>query len=346
MYDSNPHSKTENINNSVIQQKEEKKYNFNINEKVSQMGLKKNKEPNTIELSENLTMSSMVNHSNQKSQNLCMNCNYSDDLKKLECNHYLCIQCLKNLLTIKTEKEKQFIVLRCMECARVIYPNILKKDVPENTLVKYLQKISIKKNRKNLFIQKITTEKCEECGETHGDGQTCIEYYENVSKIILSCSHLFCVQCLLSYVRKNLEENPFLTINCPQCAEGIPLETLYSLFGGQENYIRCLNACLDSTILAPKLTCIICTEQLPSNCFVTLSCDDRFCKTCIKDFIECKINSFEVNPEDLLCPLCNQPIQDTYEIIKANASEEYFNKYIHFTMKKYKTDEEDDVVMK
>ena len=72
-------------------------------------------------------------------------------------------------------------------------------------------------------------------------------------------------------------------------------------------------------------------------------CNHRFCKQCIKDHIEGKINEAQVSEEDLTCPYDAIPID--INIIKANTTQIIFEKLITFRMNRIQLSVNDDEIL-
>ena len=109
-------------------------------------------------------------------KDICQNCKKPDELKILECCHYLCIICINNFLEILVEEGKPKL-MTCSVCEYPIYPNTFKQDVFQDTYTEYLQMVHKIKNFKE--IPNANRNRCIKCGEEHNNSKTCLEFYQS-----------------------------------------------------------------------------------------------------------------------------------------------------------------------
>ncbi|CAG9326167.1 unnamed protein product [Blepharisma stoltei] len=185
---------------------------------------------------------------------------------------------------------------------------------------------------------KIKTAKLEP-NQNYVQCSTCLK----LSKLIAesSCEHSQCSNCfrkyLISLKLSILEEN----IPCSVCKSKLPMQYIYNILGNKESFEKIqadvLNreyAQYDEPREVPKFQCLICLENFNIDQGITLSCDHRYCTNCIKGHIESLINEGKVTEEDMKCPQCPAPI--TPQEVEGNASKDNFNRYLEFSMRKFK----------
>lgn len=308
------------------------------------------------------------------SKNLCcQKCNSDDEIITFPCKHSFCSICICNQLEITLE-EKKLKLIECRICNAKIPLNLIKSILSEESLVFYLERLSTEIIGYDSFASYEKFQKnCRKCSEHHTSSETCIEFYNRTKpkilcdnnkcakeiNVSLNCGHNYCNFCILALIKENLNKDPFSLIRCGLCHSIIPDSILHSAFYGKKYFVEYQQQVIDNTILCPKFSCQICLAEITVSEGITLSCDHRFCKSCISGYLTEKIKNFEVTEKDLVCPQCDKPIAGeymetgnsnqevigNYELIKACVSEELFEKYVHVTIKAYKS-EEDDLIMK
>ena len=140
------------------------------------------------------------------------------------------------------------------------------------------------------FIDKhtegLTTEKCQhcpyifckKCGNPHQADEPCIDAFYRIEEIkknkanqikykcikcktndsiILPCECKLCRPCLVSYIRKRLESDPFSDLTCETCTSIFPKPFLDNLFYTKAGYSALIDACVN-VFISPSFTCLIC----------------------------------------------------------------------------------------
>lgn len=161
-----------------------------------------------------------------------------------------------------------------------------------------------------------------------------IQENEQSATISLSCKrHFLCSRDCANEFIKTCTENNILNWETTQCfACSIPLsKDFYKTIYG-ECFEEMLKKAYDEN--EPKFTCTICHSIYKISDSITLPCDHRYCKNCLKNYLENKINEAKVTKEDLSCPEGNCVAIDT-NYIKSIVDAEMFNKYEHFSMERW-----------
>jgi predicted RNA-binding Zn-ribbon protein involved in translation (DUF1610 family) len=282
----------------------------------------------------------------------CSNCKSFTDLLQLPCSHFCCQMCISNFLEIALESAsvKQ---LACTVCSAPIPGKLFRDVVAEDSYAEYLQRaVAKEKNRPG-------QQNCGLCGENHGFRQGCMEKVavvkeqqfcqqrvngamcRSIAECVLGCQHCFCKECLQRFIRGLLEKDPFNdSMGCPTCGVIMQMQIIYQAFGDVNRYINIKEAQVDN-LLAPSRKCEICYSMAKVSEMLTLDCDDRFCKTCLQDYIRCNLTVTDI--QHISCPKCKKLID--VNIILQNLSEEDKNKYLNISLKSYKS-EEQNLIMK
>ena len=152
--------------------------------------------------------------------------------------------------------------------------------------------------------------------------------------LIFSCNqHSFCTRdCATNYLQGYTGGNLLFwnRIRCGICNTLITRNFMEGIYGKTEfqQYIAKLEE--DNE---PQFTCDICAGVYKIRECITLNCNHRFCKNCLKADLEIKIGEARVNEKDLVCPMC--PVTIDLNIIQAVVSAESFAKYQKFALEQW-----------
>jgi hypothetical protein len=85
-----------------------------------------------------------------------------------------------------------------------------------------------------------------------------------------------------------------------------------------------------------RYKCEICLDdECKIEDMVTLSCDHRHCRDCFAGYLNSKISDAQVAASDLICPSVGCGTQITNQEMKANVSNEVYEKYDRFMLKQF-----------
>lgn len=140
---------------------------------------------------------------------------------------------------------------------------------------------------------------------------------QSQKSLLTGCLHQFCESCFKAFVFESLLINPYTPISCPECGIIVPKPSLYSLFGGIENYSKIHNG-------YEKFDCVLCYQEKLIKDSIFIGCEHLYCKECVQMYIseKVRINDFE---DGISCPECSQFIED--DVLAQVLSLEEFKMY-------------------
>lgn len=152
--------------------------------------------------------------------------------------------------------------------------------------------------------------------------------------IYLTCNkHVLCSKdCAVEFVKACTENNilNWKYAQCFRCFTPLDRKFFESIYGPA--FAEMLKKAEEDK--EPKFTCDICLTEWKIKECITLPCDHRFCKVCIKAHLETNINEAKVLDEDLTCPQGDKAPIDI-NIIKYTVEPEIFQKYERFAMERW-----------
>lgn len=158
-------------------------------------------------------------------------------------------------------------------------------------------------------------------------------------KIHTACGHDFCRACLKTFLLSSTN-NTLISAACPECQQSISSNLLYRIFGSTKKVSEIKKA----AGIIPEILyfhCEICLKKSIIESGITLDCDHRFCKICLKDYISEKINSNQLGENDFCCPKCPKEISP--HIVQGNFPAEIFSKFLDFKMNFFSPDSQEFV---
>jgi hypothetical protein len=121
-----------------------------------------------------------------------------------------------------------------------------------------------------------------------------------------SCSHSVCAKCFQATVLATVTSHDFSIdkVKCGTCRALIDRQKLFEVFGGATTFYSKVEEQLteDKDSLKPSFVCGICAETKIVEGCVTLDCEHRFCRSCMKDYCADLIGHNLVTESDLHCP--------------------------------------------
>ena len=116
------------------------------------------------------------------------------------------------------------------------------------------------------------------------------------------CSHQYCDGCFKSLTLESLANDPYKIISCPECGISMPKQSLYTLFGGVNNYSAIHNG-------FEKFDCSLCYLEKLIKDSIYIGCEHLYCRTCVNMYVgeKARTNDFE---EGISCPECDHFIED------------------------------------
>lgn len=167
--------------------------------------------------------------------------------------------------------------------------------------------------------------------------------------------HDNCLKKIALQVSPDLEEGELSNgILCNFCRSPLNLNTIKECFlknefqnikdeAASRKYIQQLidedeKKKLEREILANNKQddCAICGEKkIISKDFITLDCNHRYCKDCVKDLAVNKIKEMKCSKNDISCPECKEPI--SIYILQNVLDKETFNAYDNFVVTHYQS---------
>ncbi|OMJ88574.1 hypothetical protein SteCoe_9436 [Stentor coeruleus] len=144
--------------------------------------------------------------------------------------------------------------------------------------------------------------------------------------IQLTCGHAACSANCIQQLVINSSGNDidyFFYTFCPKCGTALDQNIIVEAFGGVEKFIE-IQKRFDYE-RAPKYECPLCFTKDRIDNSITLMCNHRFCKRCIKTHAEILIKEKQVGKEGIKCPSCGDEIH--IEIMKYILTHEEFSRY-------------------
>jgi hypothetical protein len=260
-----------------------------------------------------------------------------DSLTMMDCKRCLiCIVCIPELF-IKAKED--LINLKC-RCSIPTKYSKLKDFITEEDLIEYLREVSKlafklpssflcigkhvnnKKEDSETFAscRKCNEKICLRCLEDHDSNYSCLEFYkknlpkckvcgERAPNLELHCKCLICNYCNLMDVKDKLEVEPTKNPECQLCRRIVPDYDLSNIFGGRSELIRFR----EDALIGVKFVCEICNIEKLVDGSITLYCTHRFCKSCMKKYMETQLSTSTLDKVSIDCPICEQEI--SYHII-------------------------------
>ena len=162
------------------------------------------------------------------------------------------------------------------------------------------------------------------------------------NSLMLECQkHSFCSEdCAINYINLYTENEilNFSHLKCINCSVPISRKYLENLFGHEKFRKMLLES---SAKREASFTCDICGNQFQVSQGITLDCDHRFCKGCLKEYLELQIQENKVSDEDLCCPQGDNSKIDP-NVIQHIVSPEAFDKFLRFRLGNWKPELNDD----
>lgn len=158
----------------------------------------------------------------------------------------------------------------------------------------------------------------------------------------LVCNHGFCSEiCAKSFLDHYTGGNLvfWYRVYCTKCNAKITRNFVNGLYGTTAFAEMLTKLEYENE---PNFDCEICTEKFKIREGVTLDCNHRYCKNCLKGHLEIKIGEAQVQESDLSCPQDNVAVNPF--IIKDVVSEENFAKYQKFAIEQWAPDMEKDEI--
>ena len=152
------------------------------------------------------------------------------------------------------------------------------------------------------------------------------------NELIFPCEqHSFCSkECAMNYINLHTANNLLKwqeEVFCFTCNVRINREFIDGIYGAS-NFAEILEKLEYDAEL--EIECSLCENKKKLRNFITLQCNHRFCRDCIKTKVESKINEPGITSLEIDCPLDKFPI-DIY-IIKDVISKEAFEIYNKLTI--------------
>ena len=135
----------------------------------------------------------------------------------------------------------------------------------------------------------------------------CEQYIRSDSDCIqLNCSP-DCYCCGLDCLRRVIDEQRrpgwhlIYDAKCGRCENTLPRSAVYTFYDPDQ-----IARLADESFREEKmLECAICIQEYAASQMVTLSCDHRFCKDCMTEYLNILVYNRQVVPEKTICPQRN-----------------------------------------
>lgn len=296
---------------------------------------------------------------------VCESCQQYSSKKqmiKLGCGHRICKNCEKNSKEckkcntpqeIKDEKVKKCYICKavgvqrkkmkccrkkiCYNCLKSAYNSYKNKKNNIGSRKKFLCPHCNKKNNdEDLAISLFEEQKDENEKKTDLRNEYPKKLFCNLCNINYSfmsfnllCGHSFCLKCFFK------DSSPAFPEQCPlkQCKKEIDECVSSNFFSINENLKKIKNnhkigvKGIKEEPFVKEFICEVCTNEFKVEDLLTLSCEHRFCKNCLLQDWETKVNEFKISKNFWICLKENCGEQIDYEIIRANMPPKLFLKY-------------------
>ena len=274
----------------------------------------------------------------------CLKCDSKMKLVGLDCGHLICEICLELKFTLHSSQKPQE-PLQC-QCGHLIASCLFKNLIKPSKLIKYLNETC--QTLKSFSL-------CKVCGAQHQG--SCIDHYKSShdptcmscndpEEFLLTCGHGYCSPCIKKHAESCLKSNFYGVVTCKDCEKSdivIPIWIINKVFGKFESFVELQQSFKPRKARIETKSCMICLKALDKHTFITLDCDDKYCKSCICEYFEMKINKFSQDCE-ILCPRCRIPVDPL--VVQGNVGAELCEKYLEALVKfnKYRRSEKSKIV--
>ena len=257
----------------------------------------------------------------------CRDCKISsNEVYNLYCSHEFCKKCLRKTWKKQIKNNEQSIHCPVSECQRPVAPFIFEGVLSEK------------------YLKHLKTRECMTCDKSY-------------FPIKFECGHPYCVACLKKEIKSKLKKNYKASCSMLNCTHVFTEENLKEIGlsnklikkfkdipesmgksqikseirsitkDEREDPIKMededLNEKRRKDILKGKIQCEICLDYFHEEEFLILTCNHRFCKSCLLNDWKQKI----LTGYPIVCPNENCTKEINYYLIKDNLPQEEFNKY-------------------
>ena len=275
---------------------------------------------------------------------------FSEDHLVLPCGSCkICKSCIFNLINLNLQNDEN-TQLTC-QCGYPISYTLFTSIILKDDLRSYLEKFS----RINFQIPKVFICKCLfkinvetigndyyhcfdckktyclRCLEAHDHTLTCKEFFNSQIKKCYICKKReieefdckcdICFNCALEHTKEQLLDDPLDNPKCKKCNLSLQLLELVKLFGTKLDLIKFQ----EDSLLTSRFDCPICYKSKVVNGSITLHCNHRFCKSCLKSYLEVSVEQLNSSSVSIPCMICSQPI--SFHIINSILQGSYLNTY-------------------
>ena len=216
-------------------------------------------------------------------------------------------------------------------------------------------------NKVSLKFEKIGSKTCLSCSANLSENQN------NIT--IVDCSHSFHKSCVKSIIHRETKNAPYdenlKNFRClaPGCQSKIPFEVIKNhIFGAeelkrlQEQHLLALVEKLieeDKKILIKEtdlktFSCPVCFDEklIKSDC-VTLDCDHRLCRDCLRGVLIDNLKEGKVSEKNRKCPIdtsCQIPLN--MPVIQSIYTKEELDKFYDFTLNELPSSNSNEVYVR
>lgn len=267
------------------------------------------------------------NQENVKKCKFCYEKKMKEEILRSNCcKKIICTKCIKSQLTKELEnKTNDYDYDHRLKCP------LCDMEIKDDKILKFSLDYDDYRHYQITFLNKRRCKMCKAFKEKN-------DVFKSPS-----CKHRICKICLKSYF-SNLKI-PNRQAKCPlsKCIEEftLPQEIFdFSIAKSEKNnenientnviieknFIQ-KNNVMNSLAIYNNFLCQICHVEKPLNEMINLQCGHPFCKYCIVEYSNSKINEGAVSQSQLFCPGidCKKPLN--YFMLKENLSKKAFEKY-------------------